>query len=185
MITVIDHRIRQQLDISSVHYMVAEACAFHKNIWSPTTIHGLAQELGLSTRAVSVAVDELRTCQPALLEIAENGSIYPTKHWYLAQIQETQITTVDTQLAKEVIVYFNEVNETRYQLPNNMELIKAILKASPKLTMDHFKSVIIHKKETWGNDEKMAEYNRPSTIFGSPRKFLKYLDDATMYWNSK
>ena len=186
MITAIDHNVRQKLGISSVHYLVAELCSQYKNLWLPTSITSLAEALGLSVRAVSVAVDDMRTSQPALLEIAENGSIYPTKHWYLSIISNNvEVTTANTELAKEVVELFNELNGTRYQLPNNIELVKAILKAMPRLTIDHFRSVIIHKKETWGPDEKMKEYNRPTTLFRSPKKFMEYLDQATMYWNTK
>lgn len=186
MITVVDHSVREKLMISSVHYMIADYCGQCKNVWTPTNITGIAAALGLSTRAVSVAVDDMRTLNPPLLEIAENGSIYPTRHWFLSVIGEpVRLTRVDEELAKDVVTFFNELNATKYQLPNNAELVKAIIRQSPKLTMDHFKSVILHKKETWGNDEKMAEYNRPATIFRSPKQFLKYLDDATMYWNTK
>jgi len=61
-----------------------------------------------------------------------------------------------------------------------LQSIKTIIKQSPNITLEHFKSVIIHKKDTWGADPKMAEYNRPSTIFSG--KFSKYLDDANHYW---
>lgn len=186
MTTTIDHNVRIKLGISSVHYIIADACAQHKNLWLPTSITSLSGGLGLSQRAVSVAVDEMRTSSPALLEIAENGSIYPTKNWYMAFFEEPiKVTTQDTELSKAVVVAFNDINGTKYLLPNNMELVKNILKASPRLTLDHFKSVIVHKKETWGNDEKMKEYNRPGTIFRSAKQFLRYLDDANMYWNTK
>lgn len=186
MTTTIDHNIRQKLGISSVHYIIADTCAQYKNLWRPTTINGLSSTLGLSTRAVSVAVDELRTSNPSLLEIAENGSIYPTKNWYLAFFEEpVEVSTQANDLAKEVVTIFNELNGTKYLLPNNMELVKGIIKASPRLTIDHFKSVIIHKRDTWGTDDKMKEYNRPSTIFRSAKQFMRYLDDANMYWNHK
>jgi len=186
MITAIDHNVRVKLGISSVHYMIADACAQHKSVWLPTSINSLAGALGLSTRAVSVAIDEMRTANPPLLEIAENGSVYPTNNWYMAFFEEpVKVSTKDTDLAKDVVTAFNDINGTKYLLPNNMELVKAILKVSPRLTIDHFKSVIVHKKETWGNDEKMKEYNRPGTIFRSGKQFLRYLDDANMYWNTK
>jgi uncharacterized phage protein (TIGR02220 family) len=166
--------------------MVADTCAQYKNLWRPTTINGLASTLGLSTRAISVAVDELRTSNPPLLEIAENGSIYPTKSWYMAFFEEpVEVSTQANDLAKEVVTVFNQINGTKYLLPNNMELVKSIIKASPRLTIDHFKSVIHHKLETWGKDDKMKEYNRPSTIFRSAKQFMRYLDDANMYWNQK
>lgn len=186
MITAIDHSIRIKLGISSVHYMIADACAQHKNLWLPTSINSLAGSLGLSIRAVSVAVDDMRTSQPPLLEIAENGSIYPTRDWYLAFFEEpVKVSTKDTELAKDVVIAFNEINGTKYSLPNNIELVKGILKVSPRLTLDHFKSVIVHKRETWGVDEKMKEYNRPGTIFRSAKQFLRYLDDSNMYWHTK
>lgn len=186
MTNTIDHSVRTKLGISSVHYLIADTCAQYKNIWLPTSINSLSSALGLSTRAVSVAIDEMRTSTPALLEIAENGSVYPTKNWYLSFFEEpAKVSTKNDDLAKEVVTYFNEVNVTKYLLPNNMELVKSILKISPKLTFDHFKSVIIHKRETWGTDDKMKEYNRPGTIFRSPKGFLTYLDDANMYWHSK
>jgi len=184
MITAIDHSVRNKLGISSVHYMIADACAQHKNVWLPTSINSLAGTLGLSTRAVSVAIDDMRTFNPPLLEIAENGSVYPTKHWYMAFFEDpATVSTKDTDLAKEVVTFFNEVNGTKYQLPTNIELVKRLLKAHPKLTITHFKSVIVHKKDTWGVDEKMKEYNRPATIFSS--KFPRYLDDANHYWLNK
>lgn len=186
MTNTIDHTVRQKLGISSVHYLIADSCAQHKNLWLPTSINSLATSLGLSTRAVSVAVDEMRTAQPPLLEVAENGSLYPTKNWYMAFFEEpVKISTQDNELSKEVILAFNQINGTKYLLPNNMELVKGILKVSPRLTIDHFKSVIIHKLETWGADDKMKEYNRPSTIFRSAKQFMRYLDEANMYWHTK
>lgn len=186
MTTTIDHNTRSKLGISSVHYMIADTCAQYKNLWLPTTINALSGALGLSTRAVSVAIDEMRTSNPPLLEVAENGSVYPTKNWYMAFFEEpVKVTTQDSELAKEVVTEFNRINGTKYLLPNNMELVKGILKVSPRLTVDHFKSVIIHKLETWGKDDKMKEYNRPSTIFRSAKQFMRYLDEANMYWHTK
>lgn len=186
MTTTIDHNIRTKLGISSVHYMIADTCAQYKNLWLPTTINALSGALGLSTRAVSVAIDDMRTSNPPLLEVAENGSVYPTKNWYMAFFEEpVKVTTQDSELAKQVVTEFNSINGTKYLLPNNMELVKAILKVSPRLTLDHFKSVIIHKLETWGKDDKMKEYNRPSTIFRSAKQFMRYLDEANMYWHTK
>jgi len=186
MTTTIDHNIRTKLGISSVHYIIADTCAQYKNLWLPTTINALSGALGLSTRAVSVAIDDMRTSNPPLLEVAENGSVYPTKSWYMAFFEEpVKVTTQDSELAKQVVTEFNSMNGTKYLLQNNMELVKVILKVSPKLTLDHFKSVIIHKLETWGKDDKMKEYNRPSTIFRSAKQFMRYLDEANMYWHTK
>lgn len=184
--TTIDHTTRNKLGISSVHYIIADACAQHKNVWQVVTINSLSTLLGLSPRAVSVAVEEMRLSEPPLLEIAENGSIYPTVHWYSSFFEDVdKITTVDAKLAQNIVELFNSINSSKYLIPNNAELVKNILRQHPRLTIDHFRSVIVHKKESWGSDEKMSEYNRPATIFRSSKQFLKYLDEANMYWHNK
>ena len=42
--------------------------------------------------------------------------------------------------------------------------------------MDDFKKVITHKNEQWGKDQKMRQYLRPETLFGT--KFATYLAEA-------
>jgi len=88
----------------------------------------------------------------------------------------------DKDLAQQVLDLFNKTYGTSYQ---NNEKIKAIIRNEPKATYDAFTSIIIHKKETWGNDPKMQDYLRPATLFGSVNKFHTYLDDATNYWIKK
>jgi uncharacterized phage protein (TIGR02220 family) len=181
MISVINHEVRKQLNISSVHYLIAHTCAQYKELLIPTGVSEMAESLGLSHRAVSVAMDDLKSCYPAILEKHETGSYYPSRSWYISHFEVTpELTTKDHELAKEVIDFFNEINQTKYQVNSNVEMVKKIIKSNPKITLQHFKSVILHKFSTWGLDEKMKEYNRPSTIFSN--KFMKYLDDANHYW---
>lgn len=85
----------------------------------------------------------------------------------------------DRDLAEQVMDFFNEINGTQYR---NTEKIRAIIRQMPKVTIDNFKSVIIHKKNTWGEDPKMEQYLRPATLFGSKNKFQNYLEDAQHYW---
>jgi uncharacterized phage protein (TIGR02220 family) len=87
------------------------------------------------------------------------------------------------ELAEKVIEYFNVVNGTRYQVKTIQKNIATIVSAEPKVEFKQFEAIIIHKHETWGQDEKMMEFNRPSTLFGSYPKFLRYLDDARQYFN--
>jgi uncharacterized phage protein (TIGR02220 family) len=142
----------------------------------------LSEFLGLSSGTISQAMKSL--IEIGLIEKLENGYYYPTNKWYLAhEGEEVVTTTAHEDLAKDVIQFFNDINATKYQLHSNIELVKKILKHNSKLTLDHFRSVIVHKKETWGGDDKMKEYNRPSTLFSG--KFLKYLDDANHYWLNK
>lgn len=182
MITVIDHSVRERLGISPVAYMVCHACAQHQPLMKGTGVITLSELLGLVQGTVTQSMKDL--IERGLLEKVVNGFYYPTLKWYMAHDGEpVEVVTVNESLAKDVITFFNEVNATKYQLHSNIELVKKILKSNPKLTMAHFKSVIMHKKETWGDDDKMKEYNRPSTIFSG--KFLKYLDDANHYWLNK
>lgn len=186
MISTIDHQTRKKLGISSVHYLVMDLCSQYKNLLRETKVKNLSFDLGLTERAISISIDELCRCEPRLLQQHENGSFYPTEHWYLAQLgEDINVSSANTEIAKSVVTFFNEVNDSKYLIPNNSELIKNILKVYPRLTFDHFKSVILHKKETWGIDEKMSEYNRPATIFRSAQKFIRYLDDANIYWANK
>lgn len=182
MITIIDHSVRARLNLSPIAYMVCHACAQLRPLSKGTGVIYLSELLGLNSGTITQSMKTL--IEMGLLEKKENGYYYPTKKWYIAHDgEDVVVSTVNEDLAKEVISFFNEINDTKYQLHNNVDLVKKILKANPKLTLDHFKSVIIHKRETWASDDKMKDYNRPSTLFSG--KFLKYLDDANHYWINK
>lgn len=182
MISIIDHSVRAKLNLSPIAYMVCHACAQQQPLMKGTGVIYLSELLGLSSGTITQSMKTL--IEMGLLEKLVNGFYYPTLKWYMAHDGEDVVaTTVNEDMAKDVILFFNEVNETKYQLHSNIELVKKILRANPKLTINHFKSVIVHKKETWGGDDKMKEYNRPSTLFSG--KFLKYLDDANHYWINK
>lgn len=88
----------------------------------------------------------------------------------------------DKDLAQQVMDFLNDQFETQYR---NTDVIKTIIRNYPRVTFDHFASVIMHKKETWGKDPKMQDYLRPATLFGSLNKFKIYLDDATNHWIKK
>lgn len=182
MISIIDHSVRAKLNLSPIAYMVCHACAQQQPLMKGTGVIYLSELLGLSSGTITQSMKTL--IEMGLLEKLVNGFYYPTLKWYMAHDgEDVVVSTVNEDTAKEVITFFNEINETKYQLHSNIELVKKILKANPKLTLNHFKSVIVHKRETWGTDDKMKEYNRPSTLFSG--KFLKYLDDANHYWLNK
>jgi uncharacterized phage protein (TIGR02220 family) len=182
MITIIDHTIRARLNLHPSCYMIAQACAQFQPLMKGTGVNTLSDLLGYDASTVSKCMKQL--IEVGLIEKKENGYYYPTNKWYLAHDgEEVDVVTVNEELANQVIMLFNEVNWSKYQIPSNAGLVKKLLKQNNKLTLDHFRSVIMHKKITWGEDEKMKEYNRPSTIFSG--KFLKYLDDANHYWLNK
>jgi uncharacterized phage protein (TIGR02220 family) len=89
----------------------------------------------------------------------------------------------ETGLHHQVIELFNKVNGTTYRTKTYKKLIDTIVKSDKKITLDSFEAVIRHKAQTWGTDDKMSEYNKPSTLFRSTTKFAIYLDDARIYWD--
>lgn len=149
-----------------------------------TGINIVSETLGLSKAQATEAMKMLATVTPSLLEKKENGYYYPTKDWYMAHWEKASaVQTNAHQMAADVIAKFNELNSTRYSAHTYQDAIASILKGNPKLTLDHFTSVMMHKAMTWGKDEKMEMYNRPATIFS--KKFLVYLDEANIYWLNK
>lgn len=128
------------------------------------------------------AIESVKQCIETLGDI--NSGIYDydslISYWEV-QLKELE-TYEDRDLAQQVMDYFNEVCGTRYQ---NTEKIRSIIRQLPKLTFDNFRSVILHKKEEWGNDPVMEKYLRPATLFGSKNKFQTYLEDAQHYWIKK
>jgi uncharacterized phage protein (TIGR02220 family) len=181
MISVINHDIREKAGLNSVQYLVQDACSQFSPTLRPTGVKALSEFLGLSTTQVSDSMKELIGLQ--LLAKHENGFYYPTALWYNALMSDdVEVVSKAAEMTYKVISYFNVLNGTKYQPSTSLASIKSILRQK-ELGFDHFQSVITHKYETWGKDEKMKEYNRPATIFSS--KFFKYLDDANHYWIRK
>lgn len=85
-------------------------------------------------------------------------------------------STTDTSLVKEIIDYLNEKTGAsyRYNTKKTQNLINARLKE--KFTLEDFQRVIDSKCNDWKSDEKMKEYLRPETLFGT--KFESYLQNA-------
>lgn len=77
---------------------------------------------------------------------------------------------------KEIIDYLNQKLGTHYKSStgNTKSLIKARLNEGFKI--DDFKKVIDKKYKSWHGDEKMNQYLRPQTLFGT--KFESYLNEA-------
>lgn len=75
---------------------------------------------------------------------------------------------------EEIINYLNGLTGSNYKYTTNktQTLIKARIKEG--FTIDDFKIVISKKTREWLNDEKMKQYLRPETLFGT--KFESYLN---------
>ena len=88
---------------------------------------------------------------------------------------------VITDQAKQVLSHLNQTTGSRYQVcKSSLENIRGRL--AEGFTPDELTLVVDYSVEKWGDDLKMAEYLRPSTLF-LPSKFPGYLQSASK-WNS-
>lgn len=104
---------------------------------------------------------------------AENGQPIPV----INQLGKTVLSKdIVVDQISAVVSYLNEKLGTSYKptTESTRKLINARLKEG--FTLEDFKAVIDAKYAQWGNDPKMAEYLRPSTLFGT--KFEGYLNSA-------
>lgn len=83
----------------------------------------------------------------------------------------------------EVIGYLNQRAGTAFQAgsKDTRKLIKA--RCDDGFTLEDFKTVIDKKVAEWKDDEKMAAFLRPSTLFGA--KFESYLNQQVVKGKSK
>ena len=74
-----------------------------------------------------------------------------------------------------IISYLNQALGTKYKAESKAirEMINGRL--SEGYTVEDFKTVIDNMQTEWGNDEKMSQYLRPSTLF-APTHFPEYLN---------
>ncbi|WPC08805.1 conserved phage C-terminal domain-containing protein [Globicatella sp. PHS-GS-PNBC-21-1553] len=78
----------------------------------------------------------------------------------------------------EIVEYLNQKASTNFRssTPATQRLIKARL--SEGFTVENFKSVIDIKTSQWLNNQKMNQYLRPQTLFGT--KFESYLNECSL-----
>lgn len=80
-------------------------------------------------------------------------------------------------ICKEAVEYLNQKNGTKYRASSKKTQACVRARVRDGFTLEDFKAVIDAKVSQWGDDEKMAEYLRPETLFGT--KFEGYLQNAT------
>jgi uncharacterized phage protein (TIGR02220 family) len=84
-----------------------------------------------------------------------------------------------TDLAKKVLAHLNQSTGSKYQpAKTSLENIRARLREN--FTAADLVLVVDYSVEKWGEDLKMSEYLRPSTLF-QPTKFPGYLQTATKW----
>jgi hypothetical protein len=143
------------------------------------SIDSISNELGVQQALIQSSLDSLR---PSYVDddnrltddfISMYDGIRPPER--IKKRQEP------SELPSKVIDLFNKINETKYRVDTYYSNILKISKEVGE-NIDIYHSVILHKNLTWGQDEKMSEYNRPATIFRNVVRFKQYLDDARLYW---
>lgn len=86
--------------------------------------------------------------------------------------------SVRTYPYADVITYLNEKAGTAFKV-NSKDTRKHIrARCDEGFTVDDFKTVIDRKVTEWGNNPDMAQYLRPSTLFGT--KFESYLNQKVV-----
>lgn len=76
----------------------------------------------------------------------------------------------------DIVNYLNKASEKNFK-SNSDKTVKAInARLNEKYTIDDFKKVIDVKCLKWKSDQKMADYLRPETLFGT--KFESYLNET-------
>ncbi|CAM8681619.1 conserved phage C-terminal domain-containing protein [Leclercia sp. M-A074-M] len=86
-----------------------------------------------------------------------------------------------TDQAKQVLSHLNQTTGSRYQVcKSSLDNIRGRL--TEGFTPDELTLVVDYSVEKWGDDLKMAEYLRPTTLF-LPSKFPGYLQSANK-WDS-
>lgn len=93
----------------------------------------------------------------------------------LLQQADKNAGDISTDVIKVIVEYLNDKIGAHYK-PNGKK-IKDLIRArmNEGYTVEDFKTVIDKKFKSWGKDEKMSAYLRPSTLFGT--KFGEYLNE--------
>lgn len=79
--------------------------------------------------------------------------------------------------ARLCLEYLNEVTGSKYKHTTKSHIQNITARISDGFTSDDIKMVVDAKSAEWGNDEKMCQYLRPSTLF-SAKNFNGYLAAA-------
>ena len=108
------------------------------------------------------------------MEATENENGFPSDGEPIPDINADRNT--DQKPYKDIISYLNEKTGKRYNATSKKT--KSLINARMKdgFTLEDFKTVIDNKCAQWLRDEKMNEYLRPSTLFGT--KFEEYLNSG-------
>lgn len=94
------------------------------------------------------------------------------------RIKEIKEINIDTLFEEEVLNFLNLTCKTNYSLKTKKTISLISARAKEGFGVDDFKKVITTKFKEWGSDQKMKQYLRPETLFGT--KFESYLNQSSV-----
>lgn len=92
-------------------------------------------------------------------------------------VMETHLNVAVGGMVESVIGFMNEICGTRFKMTSKTTERLILARMREGYGLDDFKAVIKSRFEAWGNDERMRQYLRPRTLFGT--KFEDYLQAAS------
>ena len=93
-----------------------------------------------------------------------------------ASSSELSINSINKDSIVLIVDFLNQTCGTSYRASSEKTAKHINARLNEKFTVEDFKAVIRFKNNQWGEDEKMKEYLRPETLFGT--KFESYLQAA-------
>jgi len=128
----------------------------------------------LTPKGKSICLNGKCNVPKGQMEDAERANAMCQKGKPIPDNKPYNIPDNKTDIYNAVVAHLNNVCGTKYKPTSKktQTLIKARLNEG--FTLEDFKTVINKKNAEWGKDQKMAQYLRPETLFGT--KFEWYLN---------
>lgn len=112
-----------------------------------------------------------------LIDIYNSRDTVSIPYTYTMDTSDTDTvpdTVSDTDTISEIINYLNMKLNSNYRVKNKVTQKHIRARLGEGFSVDDFKNVIDKKYDEWVDDDKMRQYLRPETLFGT--KFESYLN---------
>lgn len=112
-----------------------------------------------------------------LIDIYNSRDTVSIPYTYTIDITDTDTVTdtvSETDIINEIINYLNNKLNSNYRAKNKVTQKHINARLKEGFNLEDFKTVIDKKYNEWFNDDKMRQYLRPETLFGT--KFESYLN---------
>ena len=106
----------------------------------------------------------------------ENTSEDASEDASASATQNSKPITNSIETIRSILSLLNQSCDTSFKHTTAATQTTIRARLNDGFTIDDFKTVIEHKASEWKNDNKMSQYLRPSTLFGT--KFESYLEAA-------